>query len=43
MKVDYPISPFANKKKWTDWLAKRHDKALGVWLKLAKRILVLPL
>lgn len=37
MKPDLPILPFANKKKWTGWLAKRHDKASGVWLKLAKR------
>ena len=36
MKPDLPIFPFANKKKWTDWLAKRHDKSSGVWLKLAK-------
>lgn len=37
MKADYPILPFANKKKWTDWLAKQHDSASGVWLKLAKK------
>ncbi len=34
---DYPIRPFASKKKWQDWLAKQHDKSTGVWLKLAKR------
>jgi uncharacterized protein YdeI (YjbR/CyaY-like superfamily) len=33
---DLPILPFANKKKWADWLAKQQDKSAGVWLKLAK-------
>ena len=37
MKVDYPTLPFANKKKWADWLAKQHGKSVGVWLKLAKK------
>lgn len=31
------VLPFANQKKWTDWLAKQHDKSAGVWLKLAKK------
>lgn len=31
------VVPFANQKKWTDWLAKQHDKSAGVWLKLAKK------
>ena len=35
--TDLPILPFANKKKWTDWLAKHHDRSSGVWLKLAKK------
>jgi len=35
--VEIPILPFANKKKWTDWLAKQHNKSAGVWLKLAKK------
>ncbi|HLO27702.1 MAG TPA: hypothetical protein VK249_01120, partial [Anaerolineales bacterium] len=34
---DLPILPFASKKKWADWLARQHDKAVGVWLKLAKK------
>ena len=29
--------PFANKKKWADWLAKQHDKSAGVWIKIAKK------
>ncbi|HEU0294007.1 MAG TPA: YdeI/OmpD-associated family protein [Anaerolineales bacterium] len=35
--TDLPILPFANKKKWADWLAKGHDKSSGVWLKLGKK------
>lgn len=34
---ELPILPFPNKKKWTDWLTKQHDKSGGVWLKLAKK------
>lgn len=35
--TELPILPFENKKKWTTWLAKQHDKSKGVWLKLAKK------
>jgi uncharacterized protein YdeI (YjbR/CyaY-like superfamily) len=35
--TDLPILPFASKKKWTDWLAKQHNKSSGVWLKLSKK------
>lgn len=35
--TELPILPFANQKKWTDWLAREHDKSAGVWLKLAKK------
>ena len=35
--TDLPIQPFASKKKWTDWLAKQHDKSTGLWLKIAKK------
>lgn len=35
--TDLPILPFASKKKWTDWLARQHDKSAGMWLKLAKK------
>jgi len=35
--IDLPMLPFASKKKWTDWLAKQHDKSTGVWLKIAKK------
>jgi uncharacterized protein YdeI (YjbR/CyaY-like superfamily) len=35
--TEFPILPFANKKKWADWLAKQHDKSSGVWLKLGKK------
>lgn len=37
MKTELPILPFENKKKWTTWLAKQHDKSKGLWLKLAKK------
>ena len=35
--VGLPLLSFASKKKWSDWLAKQHDKSAGVWLKLAKK------
>jgi len=35
--TELSIISFANKKKWTDWLAKQHDESAGVWLKLAKK------
>jgi uncharacterized protein YdeI (YjbR/CyaY-like superfamily) len=34
---DIPILPFASKKRWSNWLARQHDKSSGVWLKLAKK------
>jgi uncharacterized protein YdeI (YjbR/CyaY-like superfamily) len=36
-RTELPILLFANKKKWTDWLAKQHDKSAGVWLQIAKK------
>jgi len=35
--TELPTLPFESKKKWADWLAKQHDKSVGVWLKLAKK------
>lgn len=35
--TDLPTLPFATKNKWAGWLAKRHDRSTGVWLKLAKK------
>lgn len=35
--TELPVLPFANKKKWSDWLAKQHEKSTGVWLRLAKK------
>lgn len=35
--TDLQILPFTNKKKWTDWLSRQHDKSAGVWLKLSKK------
>lgn len=31
------VLPFETQKKWSDWLARQHDKSAGVWLKLAKK------
>lgn len=35
--TDLPTLPFASKQKWSEWLAKQHDKSAGLWLKLAKK------
>jgi uncharacterized protein YdeI (YjbR/CyaY-like superfamily) len=35
--TELPVLPFANKKKWSAWLAKQHGKSSGVWLQLAKK------
>ena len=35
--TELPILPFESKKKWTAWLARQHDTAAGLWLKLAKK------
>ena len=34
--------PFANKKKWEDWLSKQHTKSSGLWLKIAKKDMGIP-
>ena len=35
--TDLPTLPFATKNKWAEWLARQHDKSVGIWLKLAKK------
>jgi len=35
--AELPTLPFESKKKWSDWLAKQHDKTPGVWLKIGKK------
>jgi len=35
--ADLPTLPFESKEKWTDWLARQHDKSAGMWLKIAKK------
>lgn len=35
--TELPILPFETKKKFADWLAKNHDKSVGVRVKLAKK------
>ena len=34
---DLPIKVFANSETWERWLERKHAKASGVWLKLAKK------
>jgi|SRR3954453_6253921 uncharacterized protein YdeI (YjbR/CyaY-like superfamily) len=33
---ELPTRKFATRKEWAGWLAKNHDRALGVWIALAK-------
>lgn len=35
--TELPTFPFETKKKFADWLAKKHDKSTGMWLKIAKK------
>ena len=35
--TELSVLPFDSKKRWADWLAKQHDKSMGLWLKLAKK------
>jgi uncharacterized protein YdeI (YjbR/CyaY-like superfamily) len=35
--TELPILPFASQAKWTEWLAKNHEKSAGLWLKIAKK------
>lgn len=34
--ADYPTLPFESEQIWEDWLEVNHNKADGVWLKIAK-------
>ena len=40
--IELPTLPFESKKKFTEWLAKNHDKSAGVWMKLAKKATGIP-
>lgn len=40
--TELPILPFESKKKFSEWLAKQHDKSAGVWLKIAKKATGIP-
>ena len=40
--IELPTLPFETKKKFTEWLAKNHDKSAGVWMKLAKKLTGIP-
>jgi uncharacterized protein YdeI (YjbR/CyaY-like superfamily) len=39
---DLPVKPFKTQKAWEDWLARNHERAPGVWLKLAKKASGIP-
>ncbi|MBE0681657.1 MAG: hypothetical protein IH589_07055 [Anaerolineales bacterium] len=30
--IKLPALPFESNKKFTEWLAKNHDKSAGVWI-----------
>lgn len=36
-KKGYPVISFQTPGAWEDWLAKNHDRAQGVWIKMAKK------
>jgi uncharacterized protein YdeI (YjbR/CyaY-like superfamily) len=36
------VKPFRTQKAWETWLARNHDRAPGVWLKLAKKASGIP-
>ncbi len=40
--TELPTLPFESKKKFSEWLAKQHDKSAGVWMKLAKKATGIP-
>ena len=40
--TELPILPFESKKKFSEWLAKQHDKSVGLWLKIAKKATGIP-
>ena len=40
--IELPTLPFESKKKFTEWLAKNHDKSAGVWMNLAKKATGIP-
>src|SRR5687768_14790187 len=39
---DLEVKPFRTQKAWETWLARNHDRAPGVWLKLAKKASGIP-
>jgi uncharacterized protein YdeI (YjbR/CyaY-like superfamily) len=36
-KDDLPVLPFASADEWEAWLEEHHDRAAGVWIKVAKK------
>ena len=39
---DLAVKPFRTQKGWETWLARNHERAPGVWLKLAKKASGIP-
>jgi uncharacterized protein YdeI (YjbR/CyaY-like superfamily) len=39
---DLAVKPFRTQQAWESWLAKNHDRALGIWVKLAKKASGIP-
>jgi len=40
--TELPTLTFETKKKFAQWLAKNHDKSVGLWLKIAKKASGIP-
>jgi len=39
---DLAVKPFRTQQAWESWLAKNHDRAPGIWVKLAKKASGIP-
>jgi uncharacterized protein YdeI (YjbR/CyaY-like superfamily) len=39
---ELPVKPFRSQKAWESWLEKNHERAPGIWLKLAKKASGIP-
>jgi uncharacterized protein YdeI (YjbR/CyaY-like superfamily) len=39
---DLPVKAFRSQKAWETWLARHHERAPGIWIKLAKKASGIP-
>ncbi len=39
---DLEVKPFRTQKAWEAWLARNHERAPGIWVKLAKKASGIP-